>query len=68
VRHRPAGAQLNATNAARELRNHYTLVHPNIVGFKRALVTPSKHLCIIMELCEKARAHARVHATPRALL
>jgi hypothetical protein len=58
--------QLNATNAARELRNHYTLVHPNIVGFKRALVTPGKHLCIVMELCEKARA--RTHKSPSLAL
>jgi serine/threonine protein kinase len=33
--------------------NHYRLVHPNIVGFKRALLT-ERHLVIIMEVCAKA--------------
>ena len=46
-------AQLNVTNAVRELRNHYALVHPHVVGFKRALLT-SEHLCLVVELCEKA--------------
>jgi serine/threonine protein kinase len=53
LRHALACARLPQVTdkSSRELLNHYLLVHPNIVGFRRALLTPA-HLCIVMELTQ----------------
>ena len=59
----PCCAQLNVTNAVRELRNHYALVHPAVVGFKKAVLT-NEHLCLVVELCQKATLIDFVIAQP----
>ncbi|KAI6678739.1 hypothetical protein NL676_039535 [Syzygium grande] len=35
-------------NVAREIMNHKSLLHPNIIGFKEVVLTPT-HLAIVME-------------------
>ncbi|XP_047178386.1 serine/threonine-protein kinase SRK2E-like isoform X2 [Vigna umbellata] len=46
-------------NVKREIINHRSLRHPNIIGFKEVILTPT-HLAIVMEFASGGELFARI--------
>ncbi|VVA16190.1 Hypothetical predicted protein [Prunus dulcis] len=53
-----------AEHVSREIMNHRSLEHPNIVRFKEVLLTPT-HLAIVMEYAEGGELFERIHSAGR---
>jgi len=51
-------------NVEREILNHRTLVHRNIVGFRKVMLTDT-HLCIVMEYAAGGELFDRIAAATR---
>ncbi|XP_021808189.1 serine/threonine-protein kinase SAPK2-like isoform X2 [Prunus avium] len=53
-----------AEHVRREIMNHRSLKHPNIVRFKEVLLTPT-HLAIVMEYAEGGELFEKIHGAGR---